>query len=73
MAERICDGRSVGELIAEIDRLRMEIILSDDFGSYDTTVVASHMLLSGLAQIESGLQQLKAAEIFRAREYAGNF
>lgn len=61
------------ELIDELEAIRLKIIMSQESDKYETTIVAQYMLLEGVALLEASYNKLRQAEIFKAREYAGNF
>jgi len=65
--------RKVSEIVEDLEQLRLEFINTTDSDAYDTTIYACHMYLEGIASLEVAIHKLHQAELFRGREYAGNF
>jgi len=57
-----------------IDDIRVNMIFCEDGSRLDVvdTVFAQHYFIKGLSLLEQAIQELKLAELYAARERAGN-
>lgn len=63
------------EAIAKLQEIRINLLFEDTESkdSFENKVFAEPMFLEALATIEVAQRKLEQAELFRARESAGNF
>jgi len=70
---RNTDHSSLNDIVGELVEIRTELLIGPVGDSFDSAVFAGPMFLEGLAVLEASIHKLRQAELFRAREYAGNF